>query len=225
MDSSRSSSNLSPISNPSDRSFVYNINNFIEDELRLIDSNENSENFLSRERYLVFRHAFSKVISYVQAYKSLLSNIKKEYEFFIEELEKNQIEFDNAQDELVKLKSTNITINNLETKKNELKKKVSVIRSENDRLNKNLNKLLAENEKYRQEDNGKYDFLNNKKKVAQIDQDDFSLIPGLSVEKAIDLSYLTNLLNDLELKIKDLHTAQSKKYSNKQQKSEFEVEF
>lgn len=159
----------------------------------------------------------------MQAYKSLLSNIKKEYEIFIDELEKNQLEFDSAQDELVKLKSTNLTISNLENKKEELKKKLGALRGENDRLNKNLSKLLAENEIYRDEEDGKYDFLNQKKKAQQEDQDDFVLIPGLSVEKAIDLSYLTNLLADLEVKINELHAAQSKKYSNKQQKFELEV--
>ena len=60
MDSSRSG-NLSPVSNPADKGFVFSVNNFIEEELRLIESNDSNENFLSRERYLVFRQAFSKV--------------------------------------------------------------------------------------------------------------------------------------------------------------------
>ena len=61
MDSSRSSIILSPILNPSEKGFAFSINNFIEEELRLIDSNDKNEIFLSRERYLVFRQAFAKV--------------------------------------------------------------------------------------------------------------------------------------------------------------------
>jgi hypothetical protein len=61
MDSSRSSISLSPVLNPGQKGFAFSINNFIEEELRLIDSNDKNENFLSRERYLVFREAFAKV--------------------------------------------------------------------------------------------------------------------------------------------------------------------
>ena len=170
---------------------------------------------------------YLQIIVYVQAYKSLLSNIKKEYEFFIEELEKNQLEFNNAQDELIKLKSTNLTIYNLENSKTELKKKLNGIKIENERFNSNLNKLLNENEKYKKIENQKYSFLSIEKKTntddVLVDDDDFSLIPGLSVDKSIDLGYLTNLLSDLEFKINDLTLTQAKKYSNKQQKTDLEV--
>ena len=181
MESSRSSMNLSPVSNPADKGFVYSLNNFIEEELKIIDSSEKNENFLSKERYLVFRQAFSKVISYVQAYKSLLSNIKKEYEFFIEELEKNQQEYNSAQDEVIKLKSTNLTISNLENRKTELKKQLSALKIENERLNENLNKLLLKNAEQKSDQNEKYAFLSvNQKKGIQngMAKSDFSLIPG-----------------------------------------------
>lgn len=181
MESSRSSKNLSPVSNPADKGFVYSLNNFIEEELQIIDSSEKNENFLSKERYLVFRQAFSKVISYVQAYKSILSNIKKEYEFFIEELEKNQQEYNLAQDEVIKLKSTNLTISNLENRKTELKKQLSVLKIENERLNENLNKLLLKNAEQKSDQNEKYAFLSvNQKNGIQngMAKNDFSLIPG-----------------------------------------------
>jgi len=234
--------NLSPVSNPADKGFVYSLNNFIEEELKIIDSSEKNENFLSKERYLVFRQAFSKVISYVQAYKSLLSNIKKEYEFFIEELEKNQQEYNSAQDEVIKLKSTNLTISNLENRKTELKKQLSALKIENERLNENLNKLLLKNAEQKSDQNEKYAFLSvNQKKGIQngMAKSDFSLIPnlilnilifkknfkGLNLEKAIDIGYLNNLLNELEIKINDLTQSQTKKYTSKQQKIDLEVIF
>ena len=45
------------------------------------------------------------------------------------------------------------------------------------------------------------------------------------MEKAIDIGYLNNLLNELEIKINDLTQSQTKKYTNKQQKIDLEVIF
>ena len=112
----------------------------------------------------------------------MLSNIRKEYEFFIDELEKNQLEFNNAQDELVKLKSTNLTIFNLETRKTELKKQLSSIKIENERLKVNLNKLTIVNEKHKQNQNQKYAFLSVDENKSQSDvtmNKKINLIPGI----------------------------------------------
>ena len=48
---------------------------------------------------------------------------------------------------------------------------------------------------------------------------------GLNLEKAIDIGYLNNLLNELEIKINDLTQSQTKKYTSKQQKIDLEVIF
>ena len=112
----------------------------------------------------------------------MLSNIKKEYEFFIEELEKNQLEFNNSKDELIKLKSTNLTIFNLETRKSELKKQLSSIRIENERLKANLNSLTTSNEKHKKNQNQKYAFLSvneNKSKSDVALKKQINLIPGI----------------------------------------------
>jgi hypothetical protein len=45
------------------------------------------------------------------------------------------------------------------------------------------------------------------------------------LEKAIDIGYLNNLLNELEIKINDLTQSQTKKYTSKQQKIDLEVIF
>jgi hypothetical protein len=112
----------------------------------------------------------------------LLSNIKKEYELFIEELEKNQSEFNNAQDEMIKLKSTNLTIFNLETRKSELKKQLSAIKNENERLKVSLNSLTISNEKHKKNQNQKYAFLSvneNKNRSNASMKKQINLIPGI----------------------------------------------
>jgi hypothetical protein len=140
---------LSPVFNKNDKSFVSNLNNFIDEELLLIDSSNKNNNIILKEKYLIFKQAFNKVItmmnffiflfyhliiflffiyfiikiiSYVQVYKSLLTNIKKEYEYCIDELERSQQEVDNAQDEIAKLECSTQTLHILELRKAELNK-------------------------------------------------------------------------------------------------------
>ena len=61
-----------------------------------------------------------KVINQVQAYKNILSNIKKEYEFCIGELEKKRLQNDEIENEVKKLLCINITVENLERRKFDL---------------------------------------------------------------------------------------------------------
>ncbi len=61
-----------------------------------------------------------KIISYVQVYKSLLSRIKREYEFCIGELEDNQLDANQSKEEIIKLESSAETVKNLQLRKKEL---------------------------------------------------------------------------------------------------------
>ena len=52
---------LSPVFNRNDKSFVYSINNFIEQELDIFESNSINSNVALKEKYLIYKQAFSKV--------------------------------------------------------------------------------------------------------------------------------------------------------------------
>lgn len=117
-DESGRSAVLSPLFNKNDKSFVHSINNFIEQELSVLDANVGP-----REKYLVHKAAFNKVVNYVQVYKALLTNIKKEYEFCISELESNQTEFDESQDEIIRLEGSTQTLYNVKGRLAELQRK------------------------------------------------------------------------------------------------------
>ena len=45
----------------------------------------------------------------------------------------------------------------------------------------------------------------------------------MSLEKSTDLKYLSDLLAELEFKLTEIKTTQSKKFSSKKQKQELEV--
>jgi len=52
---------ISPIFSKNDRSFLYSINNFIEDELRLLQTGDQNQAIFLKEKFLVYKQAFSKV--------------------------------------------------------------------------------------------------------------------------------------------------------------------
>ena len=63
----REKSVLSPILSQADKSFMYNINNFIQEELRVIESVSSNLDQASvlKEKYQVFKQAFGNVIIFI----------------------------------------------------------------------------------------------------------------------------------------------------------------
>jgi hypothetical protein len=99
-----------------DDSFVTSLSNFIDKEL---EAHENSP----KERYLIHKQAFDKLVSHLHTYSSLLLRIKNEYEICIEYLENRQFKRVLEKRNSSKLESYTGTLKNLEIKKNELLKK------------------------------------------------------------------------------------------------------
>lgn len=139
-------------------------------------------------------------MNYVQVYKNLLQSIKREYEFCIDELEKQNKRRDDELDQLNKLDGSHLTINNLQQRKQQLLIKLILfnnleikslyfyyyiwrfesVSGETERLRAKLNSLLENNEQFRPKLLSKYSFLNpNKKPVNNEDNDDKKkLIPS-----------------------------------------------
>lgn len=120
--------------NAADIEFVNNLNNFIDTELVLLKrkksqtyldggGNEREGVSVTKERYLIFKQAFSQLIDYVQVYKVILTSIKSEYESCIELLETKKTDRQFARSEIIKIKKKNQTIMNLEQKKSLLEAK------------------------------------------------------------------------------------------------------
>jgi hypothetical protein len=120
--------------NAADIEFVNNLNNFIDSELVLLKKkttktyldgggNEREGISITKERYLIFKQAFSQLIDYVHVYKNILSSIKSEYESCIDLLEAKKLDRKFARSEIIKIKKKNMTIINLEQKKSLLEAK------------------------------------------------------------------------------------------------------
>jgi hypothetical protein len=85
--------------------------------------NEREGISITKERYLIFKQAFSQLIDYVHVYKNILSSIKSEYESCIDLLEAKKLDRKFARSEIIKIKKKNMTIINLEQKKSMLEAK------------------------------------------------------------------------------------------------------
>ena len=116
-----------------DTAFIRSLNNFIETELRLLnmktsaalidDAEYERENVTCKERFLIFKEAFNRLIGYLQVYKTILSNIQKEYDSCIALLEQKKLDRQYERSEIIKLKKKPFTIINLEARKDELQTK------------------------------------------------------------------------------------------------------
>ena len=124
---------LETFTSEADAEFVNSLNNFIDNELKILklkrsnasldDYNRERGTFPSQERFQIFRQAFNKLLGYVQVYKNILTNIKNEYESVIDLLESKKIDREFARHEMIKLKKKSFTIINLEQRKVELETK------------------------------------------------------------------------------------------------------
>ncbi|XP_031195737.1 clathrin heavy chain linker domain-containing protein 1 isoform X3 [Mastomys coucha] len=78
---------LPPIISRSDKDFLESIQRYIITETKRVGCNEEGP---ADEYYTIYRNVFDKVIDYVNAYKSILTSIKKEYDAFIETIKKGR---------------------------------------------------------------------------------------------------------------------------------------
>ena len=101
------------------------------------------------------------------------------------------------------------------------------VRKENERLIENLKNITELNEKFRPKPVDKYSFLLNKEDTKESKEHEHiaRLIPGVSLDKATDLEYLSSILMHVEAKIVELTEAQSRKYGNKQLKYDLQNQF
>jgi len=103
-----------------DESFVIKLIDFIDKEL---EAHKKLSYNTPKERYLIHKQAFDKLVAHLQTYSSLLLRIKNEYELCIEYLEDKRFKRVLEQRNTNKLESYAETLKNLEIKKNELLKK------------------------------------------------------------------------------------------------------
>lgn len=164
-----------------------------------------------QERYMVHKLAFDQLIeSKAVLYKSLLSQIKAEYEQFIDTLERGQNQNVFLQGLLKTLLSEKANVRHFTQRGDELVEKIAKVRHHNLQLRQKVHAVRSE--RARRLASAESKSMNSVAKETRL------LIPGLSLEDLTDLTTLKKTSLRLEAQVKELKAATSTKFEEKGQK-------
>lgn len=180
----------------------------IADELRRVKFHPE---YSRQEFYMVYKHAFDQLIeSKAVVYKSILSQIKAEYEEFIETLERGQSQTVYLQGLLKALLSEKANVRHFVQRGDELEEKIAKLKKHNMQLRQKLHAVKAER--------ARRIASAESKSMHSVVKETRLLIPGLSLGDLTDISSLKKTLTRLEAQVKELKEATTTKFADKGQK-------
>lgn len=180
----------------------------IADELRRVKFHPD---YSRQECYMVYKHAFDQLIeSKAVVYKSILSQIKAEYEEFIETLERGESQTVYLQGMLKALLSEKANVRQFVQRGDELEEKVAKLKKHNTQLRQKLHAVRAER--------ARRIASAESKSMHSVVKETRLLIPGLSLGDLTDISSLKKTLIRLEAQVKELKEATTTKFAEKGQK-------
>lgn len=180
----------------------------IADELRRVKFHPD---YSRQECYMVYKHAFDQLIeSKAVVYKSILSQIKAEYEEFIETLERGESQTVYLQGMLKALLSEKANVRHFVQRGDELEEKMAKLKKHNTQLRQKLNTIRAER--------ARRIASAESKSMHSVVKETRLLIPGLSLSDLTDISSLKKTLIRLEAQVKELKEATTTKFAEKGQK-------
>ncbi|KAM8785819.1 clathrin heavy chain linker domain-containing protein 1 [Rhynchonycteris naso] len=202
---------LPPILSRSDKEFLESIQTYITTETERVGCNEEGP---ADEYYIIYRNVFDKVIEYVTAYKSILTSIKKEYDAIIEKIKKEQRTTFCLHGKLKVLAAEPTTLVYHRKRIIQLEAKMRVIESNSSKIQLQIDKMKQLRAEYGIKEVKSFTFCKNPSKP----------IPGMTLEKALNLDALNKYLKHLEDKYAEIKQLMSKKYVPAQKKADLEEE-
>lgn len=188
-------------------------------DLQEIESNLNDElwrvkfhpEYGRQECFMAYNHAFDQLIECkAVVYKSILSQIKAEYDQFIETLERGQNQTVYLQGMLKALLSEKANVRHFVQRGDELEEKIAKLRKHNAQLGQKLHTIRTE--RARRLASAESKSMHSTVKETRL------LIPGLSLADLTDLATLKKTLVRLEAQVKELKEATTTKFVEKGQK-------
>ena len=180
----------------------------LDDELRRVKLHPE---YSKQECFMIHKHAFDQLIeSKAVVYKSILSQIKAEYEQVIETLERGQSQTVYLQGMLKALLSEKANVRHFVQRGDELEEKISKLRKHNSQLRQSLHTIRTERARRLASAESK--------SMQSVVKETRLLIPGLSLHDLTDLATLKKTLVRLEAQVKELSKATSTKFAEKGQK-------
>nr|XP_039249295.1 clathrin heavy chain linker domain-containing protein 1-like isoform X1 [Styela clava] len=215
---------LPPIVCERDKIALKEVQNYIKTELQKVGCTTPGPD---DRRYWIYSTAFSKLISKVTVYKDILSDIKREYEDCIAALKTGQREAKFLQVKIKTLSSLPTTVNGYQRRQKELENRLSILNSDNQRLENTLNELL----KIGEEDNSSTDDVDNvnvEDSVAmttKTEKFEKRPIPGLPVIDWTNEKTLKSAVENLDSVIEELRKQKKTLYVPKEKRDEMLQEF
>ncbi|XP_071962550.1 clathrin heavy chain linker domain-containing protein 1-like [Antedon mediterranea] len=205
---------LPPICSEADKKFLLHLDQFIQSELKRLDCPDAGPD---DHRYHVYKQSFDQLIDYVCAYRPLLTMIKVEYEDCINAVKQGEMDAFYLTGKVKSMAAEKTTVSNYRRRAAELEEKISIISSDNTRLQKELNDILTERRE-------KLELLKreSEKEVVEkkIQVNPNLPIPGLTLEESTDLTVLKKTMQELELRMKNLVISKDTRHQPREYKEE-----
>lgn len=202
---------LPPIISRSDKEFLESMQRYIITETERVGCNEDGP---ADEYYIIYRNVFDKIIDYVNAYKSILTSIKREYDTFIETLKRSQRATVCLHGKLKVLAAIPTTLAYHRKRITQLEAKMRVIENNSSKIQSQIDKM----KQLRAECDTK------EVKYCTSSKDPSKPIPGMTVQESVNLDALTKHLKHLDDKYAEINKIKSKKYIPAQKKADLDEE-
>ncbi|XP_026532534.1 clathrin heavy chain linker domain-containing protein 1 [Notechis scutatus] len=190
---------LPPIIPETEKEFLEGIQSYIISEIEKVGCTEQGP---AEDYYIIYRNVFEMIIEHVNAYKSILTTIKQEYDAFIEAIKKGQHDAFYLHGKLKTLACESSTLMYYKKRITQLEEKVKRIERNSARTESLIQKLKG----LRLTLLAKED-LSSVKKVNPAKK-----IPGLNLKDSLDIDALSNHLDHLQQRLKELKEDMLTKY-------------
>ncbi|XP_004691462.1 PREDICTED: clathrin heavy chain linker domain-containing protein 1 [Condylura cristata] len=202
---------LPPIISRSDKEFLESMQRYIVTETKRVGCNEEGP---ADEYYIIYRNVFDKVIDYVNAYKPILTSIKKEYDTFIETLKRSQRTTFFLHGKLKVLAAEPTTLAYHRKRITQLEAKMRVIENNSSKIQSHIDEV--------KQLRAEYD--TKKVKYCTFPKGPSKPIPGMTLQESVNLESLTKYLKFLEDKYAEIKQVKSQKYIPAQKKADLDEE-
>ncbi|XP_063157491.1 clathrin heavy chain linker domain-containing protein 1 [Candoia aspera] len=182
---------LPPIIPETEKEFLESIQSYIISEIEKVGCTEQGP---AEDYYIIYKNVFEMIIEHVNAYKSILTTIKQEYDAFIEAIKKGQHDAFYLHGKLKMLACESSTFMYYKKRITQLEDKVKRIEKNSARTENLIEKIKS----LRLTLSVKED-LTTTKKINPAKK-----IPGLNLKDSLDIDVLSNHLAHLQKRLKEL---------------------
>ncbi|XP_032072133.1 clathrin heavy chain linker domain-containing protein 1 [Thamnophis elegans] len=190
---------LPPIIPETEKEFLESIQNYIISEIENVGCTEQGP---AEDYYIIYRNVFEMIIEHVNAYKSILTTIKQEYDAFIEVIKKGQHDAFYLHGKFKTLACESSTLTYYKKRITQLEEKVKRIEKNSVRTENLIEKIKSLRlTLLLKEDLSPVKKVNPAKKI-----------PGLNMKDSLDIDVLSNHLTHLQKRFKELKEDMLTKY-------------